>query len=441
MGKSGRARRDVLSVIAAGGGGLLAGCSTSSDGAATTAGTDARGTVLASDLTVWGWDVAARSLDLTDDPYEGRHGGSVSITEMKRENLKTQIEGVFESGSGGPDCTMMESVDGPAWIDTGGLRDVSAWIERDDAREGFVDAKWQALSRDDGIYALPWDIGPVGTFYRRDVFADHGIDPDSIETWEEFVAAGDALPEDRYLLNIPADDYDGFWRMQFRQLGGQPFTDDGKVNINSEKSLRVARTIKRIRDAGVANTLNSWSKGWFDAFRTGEVASLMAGSWVEGTLRDNIGETAGKWGVMKPPALEAGGSRATNWGGSTLAIPAHVDDAVARRAWDYMRFTLQSTAMQLRMYREFGIFPAYEPAYTSEAFDRQNDFFDGQRVGRLFAEIAPEIEGYRFTVDTPVVTTAINTHLAKMVAGEKSPQEAVDDAAAMVADETGREVA
>lgn len=229
--------------------------------------------------------------------------------------------------------------------------------------------------------------------------------------------------------------------MMFRQIGGQPFTESGAVNIASDKSRRVAATLKRINDAGIANNLASWSSEWFSAFGSGTTASLTAGAWIEGTLRAELPDTAGQWGVFKPPALESGGPRATNWGGSNLTIAQQTADPVARRAWDYMKFTLASKEMQLMMYADYGIFPALKPAYESNEFDTKNEFLDGQRAGRLFAEIAPKIEGYRYTPDTPEVTQAINTHLRNMMNGNSTPQEAVEAAAQQVAKRTDRDLA
>ena len=37
---------------------------------------------------------------------------------------------------------------------------------------------------------MPWDSGPVVLYYRRDMFEKAGVDPASIETWDDFVEAG-----------------------------------------------------------------------------------------------------------------------------------------------------------------------------------------------------------------------------------------------------------
>jgi len=408
------------------------------DGGSTSTATAA---AMADSIEVWSWDVAAKSLDLVDEPYEEEFGGEVEVKQFGRTNMKDKFKSQILSGSGAPAVATMESVDAAAWVDTGGLRDLTDFIEEDDAREGFVEGKWGPLSTDDGVFGLPWDIGPVGTFYRKDVVDEHGLDFESVETWDGFIAEGEKLPDDFALFNLPPNDYDGVWRQQFRMLGGLPFTDDGAVNINSEKSLMVARQLKKAHEAGVTSQETTWSTSWFDRFGEGTIAALNGGAWMEGTLKAELGDTSGNWRVMKPPAFTEGGNRATNWGGSNLVIADQVSEEKARRAWSYMKFALANKESQITMYKNFGIFPAYKPAYESDAFDEGSEFLGGQPAGRLFADLAPDIPPYTYTTDTPEVTKAINGKFQKMIEGELTPKEAVDAAAEQVANRTGRDVA
>lgn len=429
-------RRRVLQLSAAGLAGL-AGCGTGSQSGP---GSDGSGD-MASKATVWGWDVAAKALDVVDDPYEEEHGGDVTVEQFGRANMKDKFKSRVLAGSGAPASAMMESVDAAAWVDTGGLRDISGWIEDAGIKDKFVSGKWGPLTKDGGTYALPWDVGPVAAFYRNDVAQDHGLDMDGIETWDEFIAEGEKLPDDVAMLNLPPNDYDGVWRMMFRQLGGIPFTDSGAVNINSEKSVRVARQMKEAHDAGITSSVASWSSEWFNRAGDGSIVSILSGAWLEGTLKAEVGDTSGKWRVMRPPAYESGGNRATNWGGSNLIIADQVSDAKARRAWDYMKFALGTKEQQVTMYEEYGLFPAYKPAYESDAFDQGSEFLGGQAAGRMFAEIAPNIPTYKYTTDTPEITKAINSEFKRMISGDISPKEAVETAAQQVADRTGRDLA
>jgi len=55
------------------------------------------------------------------------------------------------------------------------------------------------------------------------VYDEHDIDPDSIETWADFIEEGQKLPDEQYMLNLPEGTLSGVWRYQFRQLSGEPF--------------------------------------------------------------------------------------------------------------------------------------------------------------------------------------------------------------------------
>ncbi|WP_233203980.1 extracellular solute-binding protein [Halegenticoccus soli] len=402
------------------------------------------GNDMAAKATGWAWDVAAKSLDLTDEPYEKRANGNADVTieQYGHDALVDKFKSALLSGSGAPDFSILESVVAPSFIGTGGLRDLSDRISDAGLKSAFVSGKWEAITGEDGgVYALPWDIGPVGVFYRRDVYEAHGIDPSSIETWEQYVEAGRKLPDDVFMGNLPPNDLAGVWRMQFRQLGGEPFTADGAVNVHSEASVRVARHIRDLEEAGIVANMQSWSSSWFSAYGEGKIASLPAGAWMEGTLRDSLPKTSGKWGVYALPAFETGGNRATNWGGSNLCIPKQTDDAVANRAWDYVKFALSTPEMQNEMYEKYGIFPALKAAYDADLYGAKVDFFGGQRIRRIFAELSADIPGYRFTADTPEVTEAMGTHLQRMLDGKYGPKEAVTKAAEQVAERTDRDLA
>jgi multiple sugar transport system substrate-binding protein/lactose/L-arabinose transport system substrate-binding protein len=433
-------RRRILRYAGTAGAAGLAGCIGTGPGDDTE--TPTGGSSMGDEVTGWAWDVAAKSLDLTDEPYEDQVGGGVDvkIEQIGHSSLVDKFRTSLVSGSGAPDFSILESVVARSFIDTGGLADLSGRIDSSTKSE-FVSGKWEAISQGDEVYAIPWDIGPVGVFYRSDTYSEHDIDPSSIETWDQFIEEGKKLPDDVYMNNMPPNDYDGVWRMQFRQLGGKPFTEDGKVNIHNDTSVRVAQNIKTMVEEGISNNVESWGSEWFELYGNGDIASLPAGAWMEGTLKDSLPDTSGSWGVYELPAYESGGNHATNWGGSNLCLPSQTDSAHADRAWDYMEWAMTSSEMQNDIYSEFGIFPAYEPAYESDIYDAEVEFFGGQKIRQIFAELASDVPGYRYTVDTPAVTDAMNKYLSQMVAGDVSPSEAVQKAAEQVANNTDRELA
>lgn len=411
-----------------------------SDGSDGDDGSDG-GSGMASEINVWGWDVAARALMITAEEYESEADATVAVEEFGRSAMKDRLQTNLLSGSGAPAVSMLESVDGPSFIDTGSVAPLTDEIEEAGVQDDFVSGKWEALTVDGDIYALPWDTGPTAVYYRRSIYEEHGLDPEGIETWADFIEEGQKLPDDVDMLNLPEGDLSGVWRYQFRQLSGEPFLESGEVNIHNEKSLRVAQNIKEIYDADIAANIEGWTSAWFSAYGDGTVASLPSAAWMEGTLRAELPDTAGDWGVFKIPALESGGPRASNWGGSNLMIADQVSDDKKQRGWDYMEYSLATEEMQLAMYDEYGLFPALETTYEDPVFDEELDFYDGQPARALFAEVAQEAPGYRFTEDTPEVSQAIETELQRMINGEQSPEEAVQAAAETVAENTDRDLA
>jgi ABC-type glycerol-3-phosphate transport system substrate-binding protein len=436
-------RRRLITAGAALGGAALAGCvGTGDPDDDNGASDDADSDEMADEIEVWGWDVAARSLQLTAEEYEAEHGGTITVEEHGQDAMKEDLRSRLTGGSGAPDVAMLELIDGPAEIGTGAVQDITDRVDEAGIEEDFVDGAWASLIEDDSIYALPWDIGPTAVFYRRDIYDEHGLEADDIETWDDFREQGEQLPDDIYMFNIPENDLDGVWRYQFRQLGNQPFTDDGEVNIHNDDSVMIAETLKELYDAGLASTYDGWSTEWFNGYGEGEIASLPSAAWMEGTLRDELPDTAGNWGVYRIPAHEEGGARASNWGGSSLMIPSQIESTEQNRAFDYIEWSLATDEMQLLMYDEYGLFPALETTYDhDDVFDEELDFYDGQAARRLFADVAEEMPEYEYSVDTPYVSDAINNEFLRMLRDDVDPEETVIAAAEDVADRTDRDLA
>ncbi len=438
-------RRRVLISAAGAGTAALAGCigtGDPDDDGDDTGDDDAAGDEMADQIDVWGWDVAANSLELTADAYMDEYDATVDVEEFGQDAMKEDLRSRLTAGSGAPDVAMLELIDGPADIGTGAIADITDRVDESGIEGDFVEGAWASLIEDDSIYAIPWDIGPTAVYYRRDVYDEHDLDADSIETWEDFQEEGEKLPDDVYMFNIPENDLDGVWRYQFRQLGNRPFTEDGEVNIHNDDSLMIAETLKQLYDSGIASTYDGWSTEWFNAYGEGEIASLPSAAWMEGTLRAELPDTAGNWGVYRIPAHEEGGPRASNWGGSSLMIPSQIDDAEANRAWDFVKWTLATDEMQLLMYDEYGLFPALETTYEQDdVFDEELDFYDGQAARRVFADVAEEMPEYQYSVDTPYVSDAINNHFLAMLRDDEDPEDTVMAAAEEVADRTDRDLA
>lgn len=465
-----RRRREFLSALGLAGAAGLAGCSVNTGGDETTTaepdqdtpsdgnetpsgGEETTEMPMADSLTYWAWNIAADSVqdaaeDLPDDvgvqPYEAQHDGVDIQVEKLGDNVHEQrFQTAVTSGTGAPDVSALQNYDMLTYASQGALTDVTDRID-EDLREDIVEGKWRAVQYEGRDYGMPWDLGPTGMYYKRDVYENAGIDPDDIGTWDDFIEAGQKLPDDVAMMNLPkSDEIPQLWRMLFRQQGGQPVTQDGKVNIHSEESIEVAKLLKKLKDSGITKTVGMWTAGWFAAFAEGSIAGLPSAAWMDGTIRAELPDTAGNWGVYKLPAFEEGGNRASNRGGSNLAIPAQIDDeATVNRAWDFMEFAMTTPEIQNHMLREYGLFPSLKTAYEQgDIYEEEQDFYDGQAIYSLFTEVAENIEPYRYNELQTEINDALSTEVNNLLNGDKSPEQAMQDAAETVADRTDRELA
>ena len=110
----------------------------------------------------------------------------------------------------------------------------------------FPDFKRTELEAGGVAYAMPWDSGPVAMFYRRDFYEAAGVDPATIATWDDFIAAGQKIQEANPGVIMTQGDLNGdteWFRMIANEQGCGYFSDDAAVDHRQPARLR-----RRARD-------------------------------------------------------------------------------------------------------------------------------------------------------------------------------------------------
>lgn len=389
------------------------------------------------------WEMAG-SYGGTMDRYSQQTGTEISHTNMGYSELVSKLQTRLISGQGAPTTALLEQKKTLKVASTGGLRDLRPRMEAAGIVDQFSEGHLNAVTDDDdgAIYSVPDDAAPTMLYYRRDVWDEHGLAPhEEIETWDQLIEEGQKLPEGVSLLSLPASNSNLYWRFLNRMQGGQEFDADGNIVLNGETGLMAARTINKLAEAGLVDRVSNWSQPWFTGFQEGTITGYATGSWFQGTLRSNFPDMGGQWRGFKLPALEQGGNRASNRGGSGLVIPTQLSDAQANRAWDFIQFTAANKEQNAEQYANEGQFTAHAPSWELEAFDQGIDYFGGQTLGQFWTEQMPNVPGYRFTIDSPAVSTIINEEMRNMVDEGDSPKTVMDRAAQRLAERTGRSVA
>jgi lactose/L-arabinose transport system substrate-binding protein len=398
------------------------------------------------DLTIWSWDVAASSLESVVEGFNAQYPDvNVIVEDLGNQQVFDRtLAGCAAGGAGLPDIISIENGEAEIfWAQFPdcfvNLRDLGY---TDEIASGFPDFKRAELEVGDVAYAMPWDSGPVAMFYRRDFYEAAGVDPETIENWDDFIAAGQAIAEANPGVVMAQADFNGdteWFRMLANEQGCGYFSGDGtEIAVNQPGCAAALDAVKDMSDAGIL-VAGNWDER-IQAIRAETVASQLFGGWYEGTIRSNAPEQEGLWGVYLMPSVTEDGPRAANLGGSALAITSGSDNQEA--AWAYLNYTLGTNEGQVTMLREYGLVPSLLSALEDPYVEEPQPYWGGQAIwvdilGTL-DDVVPSL-GTPFFGDADAVVQAVQTQYLN--GGYESAQAALDDAANQIALATGLPIA
>jgi len=241
----------------------------------------------------------------------------IEITVMENENFKAKLTTVMQSGEV-PD--LFQSWGGGTMnqqVEAGLLKDITSYLDKDGWRETFSEGALGVYAYKGRNYGVPRDMGMVGFWYNKDLFAKAGIS-NPPATWNEFLevikklkAAGItpiALGE--------GDKWPGafYWEYLAVRIGGEEafikaasregsFTDPAFVAAG-EKLLELVAT--------EPFQLGFLGATWADEatlMGNGEAGMDLMGQWAPGSFRENSIDGKGlgdKAGWFKFPMVEGG---------------------------------------------------------------------------------------------------------------------------------------
>ncbi|MEM6428236.1 MAG: sugar ABC transporter substrate-binding protein [Deinococcota bacterium] len=404
------------------------------------------GISFAQTITVWAWNIAVPAIESSIESFQEMNPGvEVVVEDLGNQNVFDRgLAGCAAGGFEMPDLYLIENNEAEIfWSQFPDCFVDLATLGAEELLPLFPDFKWTELIVDGAIYAIPWDSGPTTVFYRRDLYEQAGISADEIQTWDDFIAAGEKVLEatdgtvKMGVISIGSDDE--WFRMIANQAGCFYFDVEGQeVTVNQPGCVLALETVKKLVDAGVI-AVGGWPEQ-IQLFQNNNLASSVYGSWYGGTIQSEAPEQAGLWGAYPPPALEPGGVRASNIGGSSFAIPSSSENQ--ELTYEFAKNFLANADNQITSLRDYGLTPSllstFEEAYISEPVD----FYGGQAVWQdilaTLGEVLPARGTQFFSEARDVTTAAISDYIN---GGYDSAQEALDQAARQISQATGVPIA
>lgn len=392
-------------------------------------------------LNVWGWNIAAASLINLIPSFQDRYPNVGAEVVMSGTAMQSRFLLSLAAGVGAPDVSQLQMYDAPRFAPSGRLLDLTSRAKKYEGQ--FSPAFWQACLYEDRIYAIPWDMGPCAIFYKRDIFAKYGIEPESIETWADYIEAGKRIVRESkgktLMMALSVGWLFDMFEIAMQQNGGGVFDAEGRIIINSPENLEALELLRALIDSGITAAMNPFSHEYYASLSNDSIATYPMAVWFGGSARDYASGTAGNWGVFRLPALHPGGLRTSNLGGSVLVIPEQCPQPEA--AWAFIEYMLCTKEAQLEQYRKFDLFPCLLSTFSDPFFDEPDPFYGGQRVRRLFATDIEKIPPLTRTSDWNEARRYVTQALTRWAANRTDSSEFLAFVEARLHRKLGRAIA
>jgi ABC-type glycerol-3-phosphate transport system substrate-binding protein len=396
---------------------------------------------LSAELVVWGWDSAITTLKEVEADFTAAYPNiKVEYIPQPPADTYRNLQLAVSAGAGAPDISVIEDSHLAQFVELEALADITDQVAP--YRPLMNPYKWQAAELDGRTYAMPWDSGPVAVYYRRDVFEKAGVDPATIETWEDFYEAAKTIRTEAGVpmwQNSKARNSGRLFEKLIWQRGLGYVDEAGAVILDKDpRILEVLEYMGRMWEEDLALDNEEWTDPWYTAFADGSVATQVEAVWMGAFFKSFVApEADGKWGVFKLPVWESGDAQASNDGGSQLAIFEESDQKEA--AWAYVQFHLGRYESQLLMYQKQDFFPSLVATYEDPFFEEPDPYFGGDKARALFAETVDLIPAAgMYTSDYQEMNGLLAPEIQKFALGEQTAQETLTNAATAIRDQTQR---
>ncbi|EOS78542.1 MAG: extracellular solute-binding protein [Lachnospiraceae bacterium] len=404
------------------------------------------------------WTLAADLEQFADKFVETHPGVETEVVVIAPGDYPTKVETALLGGDDSVDIIVgepkmlksMYEAQFFANLDDFGAKDYEGQI---------VDYVWEVGQDEEGIQrAISYQITPIGFFYRRDI-ADKVFgysDPESVgklfADYDTIIETGRTLKDAGYRIFASDAETQHFkgqssWvidgklnvdpqRYEFMDLATQLYQEDltayaqqwaapwyqamsGPVPIlNAEIQGGVWDT-----DENGEALLNVWDADNFNANvenysdETAEVFAFGLPAWGVLTLRDNVGETAGSWGVCSGPAYGYDGG--TYIGISDLSQNKDL-------AWEFVKFcTLNEETADWWIEASEGDTVSLVSALEKHA-DDTNETYGGQKLYEFWLKQAEGVSLSNVTEYDTAIDAAWSNAINAVKTGEKSKEDAIE---------------
>jgi multiple sugar transport system substrate-binding protein len=401
-------------------------------------GGNAAGSVTIHVLTMDQAGLKPAEIDQIAREFEAKNPGvKVSMEYVSYDAVHDKIVTGMAANPPAYDAAMIDVIWPDEFIKAGYLADVTSRVTAD-MKSGIFPAAWNGVTRNGKIYGMPWLMDVKYFMYNKNILQQAGFN-EPPKTWEELVDQAKVI-KDKGLVEYPI-----IWSWNQKEgvvcdytvllfgNGGAFLDSSGKPVFNDEKGVQVLAWMKQTLDDGLSNpsSVSSDEMAVEADFLAGK--SAFAVNWLfqysdsnDATKSQVVDQVA-----FAPMPVFAAGAQAGIQGSSVdgsssfglMATSPYLD-----QTWAFLTY-LASNEVQTK--------------YSAEMLPIWQTDFEGDSLAKLLAATpsnpitVPAFKAqFPYANERPTVayynegSMALQLAIQEALTGVKSPQQALDDAAA-----------
>lgn len=411
---------------------------------ASTSSTKASG----SKLVIW---TLAKDLQQFADRYKQQHPGvDIETVVIDPADYPTKVQTALLGGEKEPDIIVGEPQMLEDMYDAGFFEDLNkAPYNAQNYKDKIVNYAWDVGQDSKGVQrAISYQITPAGIYYRRDIAKKvFGTDnPTEVgklfASYSTILTTAQKLKESGYRIFASDAEINYF-------SGDSAWVKDNTLNVDKARYDYMDLCVNLYKSDLTAYA-NQWSTPWYQAMSgpipilsadiqggkdksvnvwdstefskatkdmpTTEVFAYGLPSWGVLTMRDNVKDTSGKWGVCAGPSKGFGG-------GTYIGISAQSDRKDL--AWDFLKFcTLNEDTAEWWINASQGDTVSLKSVLEKHK-DDANTIYGGEQLYKFWLDQAEGIDYSKVTRYDKAIGDAWGNAISAIKKGEKSKDDAI----------------
>ncbi len=356
---------------------------------------------------------------------------TLKFTTLAADAVVTKMLAQAQAKTGTPDVVGVEVSQFPRTMKNKIASSIFVnWTELLSAQEKSDLLRQADYAVDGQTYAIESDTCPTVLYYRQDLFAKLGIDP-QVATWEDLQKAGAKSGKAFGICpNGTPGDAMGTFRQLYQQRGKNIYDAQGNPTFDTPEAVEVIQfMLDGVKSGFFLTVPDAYGAPNAAALKSEKlIATFMPDWYIAYGLQANVANQKGKWRMRKLPTFAAGGSFGATLGGTGFAVLKDKPNTTA--GIDLVRQTYLTKEGQLLRFKTAGYLPTLKSLYTDPDFTGYQDpYLGGQKVFEVYKGIAEAAPPYYQNANLPVLNDVLGGQIQQVLAGKTSPSAAVKQAA------------